>query len=530
MVRRRLHLSGMLACMSLATGACLPRGEPPAGRQFLSDPTAALLAVIPSGSDGMRQVLFFRPSQRQDPELVDLWALTLDANDEPSPERMLFPGIASGLQLSYRPAAGSTSFPLDARGRIYVVTDQGDDLFRIDVATGEKEDLGPGLFPLLSPSGQRVLTQLTAGGYTLHEADDQTLVIMGSQAQFVGETLFYLSPDCTLMRVTAGAPAQPVASDIANYYPARGTLLFVRHTSGGACNAQIFTGPSTGTQGLLDLATLQETPLPGELQFNPGNISSDGHWMTAYRFDEKTRRSELVIVDLTTGGTEALGPSVGAATWRPGKDELWLSTYDESQPGLSGASLSIKTPGQEPPLTVPGVFPSGFNEDGRYWLSRGAAPDQLVSSDLVGLADDPTGPRQHAVPEGSSLEFLQTLGDGRLLVGSLTSLDDFRNSDYQLVDPRNGATSTLALRGYLSAVGNSRLLGIFHYVFERGDLTAVDFATGHQTILAGEYAMAAVVEPNVNDSDGFPPNARVVYQFRARFDSPWSGLWLATAP
>lgn len=530
MVRRRLLLSGILAVMSLATGACLPRGEPPAGRQFLSDPTASLLALIPSGSDGMRQVLFFRPSQRQDPDLVDLWALTLDANDEPSPERMLFPGIASGLQLSYRPAAGSSSFPLDARGRIYVVTDQGDDLFRIDVATGEKQDLGPGLFPLLSPAGQRVLTQSMAGGYTLYEADDQMVAIAGSQAQFLGETLFYLSSDCTLMSVVAGAPPQPVAHDIANYYPARGTLLFIRHTSGGACNPQIFTGPSTGTQGLLDLATLQETPLPAELQFVPGNMSPDGHWMTGYRYDEKKRQSELVIVDLTTGTAEPLGPGVVSTAWRPGHDELWMTTYDESKPGLSAALLSIKIPGQEPPLTVPDVFPSGFNEDGRYWLSRGTPPDQLVSSDLVGLADDPTGPRQHAVPEGSSLDFLQTLVDGRLLVGSLTSLDDFRNSDYQIVDPRDGATSTLALRGYLSAVGDNRLLGIFHYVFERGDLTAVDFATGHQIILASEYAMAAVVEANVNDGDGFPPNARIVYQFRARFDSPWSGLWVATAP
>ena len=528
MVRQRFHLSAILAVVSLAAAGCLPRGEPPAGRQILRDPTASLLGLMPSGSDGMRQVLFFRPSQRQDPELVDLWALTLDANDQPSPERMLFPGIASGLELSYRPAAGSTGFPIDARGRIYVVTDEGDDLFRVDVATGDRQDLGPDTFPQLSPSGQRVVTHGRVSAFTLFEADDRQLALEGSQPDFIGETLFFISPDCNLMRVVAGGAPELVIGGVANYAPARDPLLFVQHTSDATCDTQIFTAPQAGSQALLDTVTLQQTPLP-DLQFLPGNMSSDGHWMMAYHFDQMTFQSQLMIVDLTTGSTEALDPSAGYGQWRPGHDELWLVATDASKPGLAGASLNIKTPGQ-PPVTVPGVYPSGFNEDGRYWFSRGAPPDQQMSSDLVGLADDPTGPRYPAVPQGSSLGMVQTLADGRLFVESYTSVEDFRNQDYLVVDPRNGSMTTLGLRGFLSASGTDRMLGIFDYVFERGDLTAVDFATGHRTILASEDAMAAVVETNGTDSDGFPAHARLVYQFRARFDSPWSGLWLATAP
>jgi len=527
MVCQRVRLSGVLAMMSLVAGGCLPRGEPPAGRQILSDPAASLEGVLPAGSDGMRQVLFFRPSQVQDPDLVDLWALTLAPNDEPSPERLLFPGLSSGLQLSYRPSAGSAGIPVDARGRIYILTNQGDALFRVDVATGDKQPLGPGEFPLLSPSGQRVVTHAMQGAYTLYEADDSTLAIAGSQASFIGETLFYLSPDCNLMRIAAGEAPQQVASGIGDYYPARGTLLLVHQTSASACDDLSFIGTSSGPQALLDTTTLQQTPLPSDLQFLPGNLSSDGRWMTAYRFDQQTFRAQLVIVDLTTGTTETVDPSAGTGVWRPGHDELWLAAYDESKAGLSGASLIIEAPGH-PSLTVPGVYPSGFNEDGRYWFSRGTPPDQVVSSDMVGVADDPTGPRYHAVPEGSSLGFVQTLGDGRLLVDSYTSVDDFRNDDYLIVDPRSGVMTTLGLRGFLSELGNDRLLGIFHYVFERGDLTVVDFATGHQTILAAEYAMAAIAVPK--DGDSFPPNAQVVYQFTARFDSPWSGLWLTTIP
>jgi len=530
MVRQRFRLFGILAVMSLAAAGCLPRGEPPAGHQILSDPNASLMAVLSPGAGATKQVLFFRPSQRQDPDLVDLWALTLDANDQPSPERLLFSGISSGLELSYRPSAGNSGFPIDARGRMYIFTSLGDDLFRVDVTTGDKQDVGPGdSFPILSPSGQRVAIRGMPGAYTLYESDDQTMIIAGIQAQFVGETLFYVSPDCNLMRVVARGVPEQVAAGIGNFSVARGTLLFIQHTAASTCADTGFLGPSDGAQAFLDSTTLQETPLPADVQFNPGNFSSDGHWMTAYRFDQKTFQSQQLIVDVTTGATETLDPSLGYGMWRPGHDELWLAADDLTKPGLSGASLSIKVPGQ-PAVTVPGVYPSGFNEDGRYWFSRGTPTDQLISSDLVGMADDPTGPRHHVVPEGSSLGFAETLGDGRLVVESYTSVEDFRNDDYLIVDPRDGAMTTLALRGYLSALGNDRLLGIFHYVFERGDLTAVDFATGHQTILASEVAMSAIVATNGTGGDFFPPNAGVVYQYRARYDSPWSGLWWTIVP
>jgi len=529
MVRQRLHLPGLLALTSLAVGACLPRGEPPAGHQILADPTASLLQLIPSGTDGLRHVLFFRPSQRQDPDLVDLWALTLDPDDQPSPERLLASGIASGLELSYRPAAGSTGFPVDAHGRVYVFTDEGDDLFRIDPATGDRLDVGPDQFAVLSPSGQRILTRGASGPYILYEADDRTVTVEGSQAQFIGETLFYISPDCTLMRVVAGGAPEQVASSVGSFSLMRGTTMYVRHLGLMMCGATDFITPPSGPQALLDLVTLQETPLPADLQFTPGNMSSDGRWTTAYHFDPMTFRSQLLIVDLTTGSTEPLDPGLGYGSWRPGHDELWLAAMDDSKPGLEGASLNIKKPGQ-PPVTIPGVYPSGFNEDGRYWFSRGTPPDQLLASDLVGDADDPTGPRYHAVPEGSGLGLAQTLADGRLLVESYTSVETFRNDDYLIVDPRNGAMNTVGLRGYLSALGQDRLVGIFDYVFERGDLTAVDFATGRRTILAAEDAMAAIVEGNTINDDQLPSGARLVYQFRARYASPWSGLWLTTVP
>ena len=296
-----------LGVMALAAAGCLPRGEPPTGQQLLSDPTAALLSLIRGPGDGTKQVLFFRPSQDQNPDLVDLWSISVDANGAPSTERMLMAGISSGLELSYRPSAGSIGFPIDARGRVYVFADRGDSLFRIDPATGDRQPVGDADFPLLSPSGRRVLTHGKQGQYTLYEADDQALPLEGYQAQFLDEILLYLSPDCSLMRVVAGGGPEQIIAGVASFFPLSGSMMLVRKTAAGACDPAGFAGSSAGAQVLLDTATLQETSLPDTLQVTgPRSISSDGRWLIGYLFDPVTRQSHSVVVDLTTGARRIL--------------------------------------------------------------------------------------------------------------------------------------------------------------------------------------------------------------------------------
>jgi len=525
-MQRPLPVFVVLLCQSLAAAGCLPRGEPPAGRQILADPTASLLSITPLHADGTRQVLFFRPSQAQDPDSVDLWSLTLAASGEPSTENVLARGIAVGLQLSYR-AGGGSGFPMDAAGRIYLPDNDSGHLVRYDPATGEKKDRGTNDSPALSPSGRRLLTSDHAGNYTLYEDDDQATTFQGSHVEFIGESVFYVSADCQLMRLAEGGGPEVFAPGVQTYQVAWGSLIALQHTTALSC----FTGG--GLDGplshpvLLDTTTRQETPLPDDLQYDFSNFSSDGRRLTARRYDQDDQ-AQWFIVDRASGNLESLGTGIGFADWRPGHDELWLGSFDDSRPELQGASVTIWIPGQGPHATVPGVYLSGFNSDGRYWFSRGTRPDQLITSDLVGLADQPGGARYHAVPVGSTMGDVVTLGDGRLFVGSVTDVNDFRATDYLVVDPRDGATDVLGLRGFIAATGTTRLLGIFNYAYERGDLTTVDFATGRRTILVSQFVMAAI--PAASSDDAFPANTSVFYQFRARYDSPWSGLWMMAVP
>jgi hypothetical protein len=77
-------------------------------------------------------------------------------------------------------------------------------------------------------------------------------------------------------------------------------------------------------------------------------------------------------------------------------------------------------------------------------------------------------------------------------------------------------------------VGKTRFIGQFHFGTGVGDLTVVELATGRQTILALERAVTAFPEPQGDDL--VAPGTRVVYQFEARSDSPYDGIWVTTVP
>lgn len=533
-----------LALASLATAACLPRGNPPAGRQILADRNAALMGLVNPNGDGVLRVLFFRPGK--DADNVDLWVLSVAPDGSAPVEKLLLTDLDSGIELSDRPQATSYGFGQDARGRVFLTNKSG--LFRVDPVTGETLALGAGYPGSISASGQRVLIQIFTGGSSedvLCEADGSMSVIDGSLATFVGDTVLYQSATGDLMRIPPGGAAQPIAAGVTSFNAVNDNLLLLTRaipdpTMPAPSPDNPFSPlPAQVTASLLDLTTLVETPLPvGPLYQYGASFSPDDRWILTSQASQDGQDGQSptttygqppVLVDTVTGTIEPL-PTTFAfiAGWRPGHDELWASAYDPNQTGqLSDSSVSIKRPGQ-PVVTIPGVYLSGFSGDGAYWFSRGAPFSAAQSSDLVGVADAPAGPRFPAVPNGSSLSSVWSTGDGRLVTTASVDVNAFDEFFVQVVDPRTGASQLLGERGYLSAVGQTRALGLYHMSYLRGDLTSTDFTTGRSTVLASEFAMWSVVEPL--GADACPPGGRIVYQFQSRFDSPWDGLWLATVP
>jgi len=557
---RRGHSLAILAVFtllaSLATSGCLPRGDAPAGRQILADKTVTLLGLVPANGDGMVRVLFFRPGK--DADNYNLWVLAVDPNGGPSSERMLFTDIDYGLVLGYRPSATSGGFPMDSQGRVYMSQfinlgpgDSVEMVKRADPVTGEVVDV-PQMnvaSPSWYPTGRLPYVQYNYSGAPLTFDQNGGVTIPDvSTYLFVGSTAFYVTTDGGLFRLDVNGTSQQLATGVATWLPCSDQTLLITRAAAGADGtgspppSNPFGGPppppAQVTAALLDTATLVETPLPdGPLYQNGAQPSPSGRFLVVSQQnddpnagqDPSTPYNTTVLVDSLTGTIEPLGREFQfQGNWRPGHDELWGSLYDPNGTGLvTDSSLTIKKPGQ-PVVVIPGVYFSGFNSDGTYWLSRGAGFNAQESSDLVGVADDPAGPRFPAVPTGSTLNYQWTVADERMIDLASVGLDSYNNYYVQIVDPRNGATQLVGELGYLSAVGQTRALGIYHVSYLRGDLTTSDYATGRSTVLASEFAMAAVAEPQGDDL--YAPGARIVYQYVARFDSPWDGLWMTTVP
>ena len=223
----------------------------------------------------------------------------------------------------------------------------------------------------------------------------------------------------------------------------------------------------------------------------------------------------------------------------PGHTELWAPLYPMTYDGNMVAPRTlIKRPGV-PALRDPGfayaygnsyggfVGQSFFTPDGAYWFSSGPSQTQNRFTVKVGRADDPTGPTFVLNPEGTSSYGYHPLGDGRLMVEAFRTVPE--RSDVYAVDPTTGTSRLLGEQGVVLAAGAWRALANLHRVDGRGDLTVIDVETDRATVLAYEFTQAALVERGPA-SDAVTPGARVVFDFLARFDSPYDGIWVATLP
>ncbi len=527
-VRRSSPRPTALALIAVGTlVACVPRGEPPAGRQIVADRSSTPVGFVPSTGDGSTRVLVMRVTQDGS---ADLSVITLDDTGSAPVERLLasnfinFANRANG-------ALGGNCADTDDRGRLLVLTDDSAnpsfDLSRIDAVTGERQDLGPALACDLSASRRQLLVR-DRDTATLYDANDQVTSLDARQNSFIGEDLYYVSSQHQLMRRSADGAASMLADDVQSFTvestDSGPAILLRRSTSDGST-----TSGATTSDSMLDVSTETETPLSFP-QNASVSLSPDGRWF----FVSDWQTSASTFLDWRTGEQRPIDITAeagsGNPSWRPGRDEVWFTAIE---PG--GATTSVRTPDggafdavlwpvQENQLDT--QTGSIFTADGTYVFSVAPEPPAGAPAIQVGSADDPSAPRFDLAPAGSAVFGYWRLADGRLLVSSGTVVSEI--ADISAVDPTTGDRSALGEQGQVLAVGESRSLVNQHLVEHAGDLTVFDLATARATVLAPEFAVAAVVE--ATGGDAVAPGAGVAFRFEARFPSPYDGIWLTTAP
>ncbi len=521
-----------VAAVTTSAAACLPRGAPPAGRQILADRQASLAAVVPPNGDGLLRILLTRPTPDGDGQAADLYVLSLDADDNPSPERLLISNIEALTGVGCR--WDNTGCAFDAQGRVEVSGWGPQFTFGgtwVDPVTGEISGKSPNA--IYSASRQRWFAEggsvVANTGMLVDGGGNVTTIALvppgtdptrytGGIFAFAGEDFLYVDARNELIDVPPSGAAQTIVTGILGFQaqptPDGPLLTLFRATADPAVTQTSVRAPVTGHE-----TVLPATPY-GSLQF-----SDDGHWLiqaqTHYDAQMMFAGATYTLFDVRSGASQTLDlPPSAYPVWRPRHDEMWATSG-----GTSSTALLIQTPGG-PTVTVDGVGLSSFSDDGNAWFTTQDGNETSTPALSVGWADDPTGPVFPYNPPSTYVEYQWTLPDGRLM-GAFTEQDPQR-ADVIAVDPRTGDRRQLARRGMVLALGQTRFMGLFDYQGGRGDLTTVDFGTGQPTVLAPEFAVKAFPEPQ--GTDALAPGTRLVYQFQARTASPYDGLWVVRVP
>jgi hypothetical protein len=520
--------------LSVFGAACMPTGEPPSGRQLRAGRTDELVGILPVRSPGDSPRLLVS-RQRPDDLVRVLYVIDVADNGGPPAERPLAENWTNhGCWL------GGHCCQADSRGRLLLWEDESVDspggsrvvtqnAILVDPDSGERWDLAATDVEL-SPSRERIA--VFRGGpreIELREADDRTTLLTDPEnvGRFVGEDYYYIDDTRRLRRVPASATAEVLREQVVNFEPLSttdGPLLKLR-LSGGDLPIALF-----------DPATRQEQLLSPDVSSRFSSLSPDRRWLLLNGGTAVANRS-WALLELATGAEEQFETHAedgGAAEWRPGRAKYWMTLYDRERSDYITAikkpgTALVTVPGGGAPQYRPGVWAASFFVgDGAYWLSSRSTDAAGRYALHVGPADDPADPGFQLTPDGSMSRGCQPLADGRLLVEASYAKPE--RGDLIAVDPATGEARVLGQDGSTLDVGSRRVLAILHLANGSGDVAVIDLETGARTVLAAEFGTIAYVQPEAWDPDRAKPGALVAYQFRARFASPYDGLWLTTLP
>ncbi|HXJ21556.1 MAG TPA: hypothetical protein VMT03_15130 [Polyangia bacterium] len=530
----------MTALALLGTG-CLPRGAPPAGQQIIADRQASLVGMVPPDGDGMLRLLVTHPGAEVG--ALDLYVAAVGASGGPPTETLLVPDydIVDGLGCNYKVAPCSSVL---ARS-LWAHQTTGAFVW-VNPVTGYRLDL-PQYPMLMSPSGERIFNfdsglGTQAGSGRLDDADGTSIALddVAYPVFSAGDDFYYSTQEGDLMRIPLSGAAEKVTTGLVASSPGAsqvavpglyslapfavvptpdGMLLFLRRATSASAASQLFVrDPLSGA----------ETALPFDAPGVP-LVSTDGRWLVDASEGSGGR---LTFFDYRANDTEVVdfGVPVFSGEWRPQHSDFWAASRTWNADATVETVIQWILSPTAAPIMVPNLDTAvpTFTPDGSYWLSTPDF-DMTKSRVQVGPADDPNGPKFQLNPANTSADPIWILDDDRLVASVYTKDTDIEaRTDAIVLDPRTGDSLVLGERGWLAAVGQTRVLGLFHSDEMRGDLTVSEIDTGRQTVLAPEFAVTAFAEPQ--GADQLAPGTRIAYQFQARTDSPYDGIWVATCP
>ena len=562
-----------------ALAACLPAGNPPAGRHLVHDRTLSGVFLSPSEQDGVPSYLLATgpvrnlglPAPLAGESVTDVYGFAdaspvvfseglggsaplienVDlATTDPTSYTFATDSLGRLLYQSFNPATQPASVSSFGLSRFDVGLGTGQYLSFANPATAfyVNPDRRVGARPFLLSSGR---TQVFAGdsGYgELTGLASQQFLFQADDPAFIGED-FYCSgivaydpnnpaPGSNIIRIQAGADPEILLSStgqlgldpiVGDFTP---QLVLALSTDQGSAPF-----------GLLDTQTLVVASFPaekGQAQFV--SASSDGHFLlfrTTLTSSDPTQPPDyrFFAYDWTaetfaTLDSYAIGKTLsGWYEWRPGTHELWVTTLPggfavwNPERGVTMFSAPLWRIND----SVRGS--SSFTPDGRHWFSTGTG---VRPSLYVGSADDPGAPLLPLNPSGTEVRDFWQLPDGRLLVEAWAS--NYQRNDIYLVDGDAGTVRAIATAGHLVAIGQTRALALLDWQVSRssGELTLVDYASGAHTVLAQDvYAVdvdrgtSAAVPAG---TDVLAPGTRVAFLSRNRLESRDDGLWVAELP
>jgi hypothetical protein len=544
--RRRPAIAPCL--LLLASAACLPQGDPPAGTRLVEERNLSGVRFSPAPGEA---VLFSRRSGyreefgRSASPIFDLWTVPARGGASARLVDDVDWNFFAGADSAGRLVIGDHRLNSLSTGQ---VTHQ---LTLIDPA-GQRTSVGRVFTAGLSPGRGRLYYQKEDGGQVLREADGREISLPSTRSfetRFAGEALMFnqdqdlwgLPPDAVqpvlLVRRSQSwtakdtSPEPPVTAFSQLGDPMLGespmSLVLIRGARSRALMSGFFASQAAFAPGGDDrIAVLERVPGTGSVLLHVFHTDGAGH--------------ETFDLAAPTPG-DALRYSSSTIYFRPGTREIWCFV---GSAGLrivrdDGTVQSFPdAPAEpwyfEPTVTtdvLPGaVFfgrdyaPSVFTTDGRFWLYRVNAALFLARADQPQLPGLLIQDRQDF-----PVAQVREVGDGRRMLIWAAPPGDAGRWDLSLMDVDTNQRRTLATSVGPSVVGKRRILALTAVTASMGDLQLIDLDTGADTLLA-QNVTGFALPPVCPGCDATGPGASVVYVVHARIPFKYDGLWRLELP